>query len=200
MKVDESLPPQHGCSRVATSELHIFQTIPRGTSPSTEKKAQIRLLKDAGLSGRAIGMKTGRTRCLVPTYLQNFNGFNKKKDTRSRVFSLFMTRGRSARKVFNSNSSLNQIRAELKLSVLDTTVSRGLHRNGNVAREFTKKASRLPFLQKRLSKNSLTEHDNKLQHGSGNLLSQSSKNEALRNASRSSSQMSRTSIWMDMKP
>ncbi|KIH62707.1 Scramblase [Ancylostoma duodenale] len=72
--------------------------IPRGTSLSTEEKTQFRSLKDAGLSGRVIGMKVGRSHCLVPTYLQNSDGYNKEKDARSRKLLQLKTRGRSAGK------------------------------------------------------------------------------------------------------
>ncbi|KIH62158.1 hypothetical protein ANCDUO_07562 [Ancylostoma duodenale] len=84
MKIDEGLAYQLGT--------------PRGASLSTEEKAQIRPLNDAGISSQAIGMKTGRTHCFVPTYLRDSDGCNKKKDVRRQNVSHLMTIGRSAGK------------------------------------------------------------------------------------------------------
>ncbi|KIH63719.1 hypothetical protein ANCDUO_05977 [Ancylostoma duodenale] len=98
MKIDENLSPQLGCAMVANDGFNIFLNIPRGTTPSTDEKAQIRLLNDIELSDQAIRMKIGRTHCPGTSYLHNSDGYSKKKDTSSRNFSQLMTRGRSVSK------------------------------------------------------------------------------------------------------
>ncbi|EPB78838.1 hypothetical protein ANCCEY_02117 [Ancylostoma ceylanicum] len=56
------------------------------TRLTTEEKAHIRALNDAGLRRRANGRKIGRTHFLISTYLQNSDGYNKKKDDRCETF------------------------------------------------------------------------------------------------------------------
>ncbi|KIH69285.1 hypothetical protein ANCDUO_00370, partial [Ancylostoma duodenale] len=93
-----------------------------GSSLSTEENVQIRLPNDAGLSGRAIGMKTGRTHCLVTICLQNSDGCSKKKGTGIGNFLLTAHLERQiCKRGCNSCLSLNQIRAELKLLVSNST-------------------------------------------------------------------------------
>ncbi|EPB78676.1 hypothetical protein ANCCEY_02195 [Ancylostoma ceylanicum] len=106
--------------------------MPRGTRLSTEEKAQIRALSDAGLSSRAIGRQIGRTHCLVSTYLRNPDGYSKKKDTGRRRTLTAHDERQICRQASNSCSSLNQIRAQLRLPVSKTTIWRALHRNENI--------------------------------------------------------------------
>ncbi|EYB96308.1 hypothetical protein Y032_0151g2804 [Ancylostoma ceylanicum] len=122
--------------------------MPRGTRLSTEEKAQIRALSDAGLSSRAIGRQIGRTHCLVSTYLRNPDGYSKKKDTGRRRTLTAHDERQICRQASNSCSSLNQIRAQLRLPVSKTTIWRALHRNENIVRECMKKAPRLTSLHK----------------------------------------------------
>ncbi|EPB67983.1 hypothetical protein ANCCEY_12931 [Ancylostoma ceylanicum] len=56
------------------------------TRLTTEEKARIRALNNAGLCRRANGRKIGRTHFLISIYLRNWDGYNKKKDNRCETF------------------------------------------------------------------------------------------------------------------
>ncbi|EYC28615.1 hypothetical protein Y032_0007g3318 [Ancylostoma ceylanicum] len=60
----------------------------------------------------------------------------------------FTTRGRYTGERTTSCLSPNKIRAELKVTVSESTDWRALHRSGNVASEIVKKAPRLTFRHK----------------------------------------------------
>ncbi|KIH60999.1 hypothetical protein ANCDUO_08736 [Ancylostoma duodenale] len=107
---------------------------------STEEKAQIRALNDAGFGIRAIGRQIGGTHCLILTSLQNPDGYNKKKDTgRRRTLTAHHNR-QICRRASNICLSLNQIRADLEHPVSKSTVWRALLHSEHIVREIMKKA------------------------------------------------------------
>ncbi|KIH62340.1 hypothetical protein ANCDUO_07378 [Ancylostoma duodenale] len=143
-------------------------------------------------------MKTGNTHCLIPTYLENSDGFNKKKVARSRNFP-------QLRREEDPRTSVQQ------LHVVQPDPSRTetpcLEQHCVQSATPLRKCCKSNHEERCTSNFSLkddsprirsTGHDNRLEQTSDNFPSRSSANEALRNAFKSSSQMSRSSIWMDL--
>ncbi|KIH59436.1 transposase [Ancylostoma duodenale] len=122
--------------------------MPRGRRLSTEEKAQISALNGAGFGFRAIGLQIGRTHCLISAYLRNPGEYNKKKDTGRRRTLTAHDERQICRRASNSCLSLNQIRADLELTVSKSTVWTALHRSEHIVREIMKKAPRLTPLHK----------------------------------------------------
>uniref|UniRef100_A0A7I4Y079 HTH_38 domain-containing protein n=1 Tax=Haemonchus contortus TaxID=6289 RepID=A0A7I4Y079_HAECO len=117
--------------------------MPRGPRLSAEEKAQIRALHEAGLSNRRIANQIGRTHCVVFSYLRDTEAYDK-GGAQGRQRKLSSRDEREIwRRASNSTISVNQIRADLKLSASKTTVWRAIKRSGNIVREVMRKAPRL---------------------------------------------------------
>ncbi|XGW04337.1 hypothetical protein V3C99_015474 [Haemonchus contortus] len=114
--------------------------MPRGPRLSAEEKAQIRALHEAGFSNRRIA---NQINCVVCSYLRDPGAYDK-GGARGRQRKLSSRDEREIwRRASNSTISVNQIRADLKLSASKTTVWRAIKRSGNIVREVMRKAPRL---------------------------------------------------------
>ena len=121
----------------------------RGTLLSAEEQAQIRALKDIGLSGREVARRTGRSHGCVGRYLQNPDNYRSTSVSgRPRALSE-QDRRRIARLSSNSSHSVNQIRAQTGVSASRATVWRSIRSNAHISRQSMQKAPRLTARHKK---------------------------------------------------
>ncbi|VDO68420.1 unnamed protein product [Heligmosomoides polygyrus] len=111
-----------------------------------EEQAQIRALKDAGLTDRAIARQLGRSYGCVDHFLRNPNR-SAPVPGRPRLISS-QNRRRISRMVSNSTWSVNQVRAETRLSASRTTIWRCIRSNEHICRQTMQKAPHLTNFHK----------------------------------------------------
>ncbi|EPB77693.1 hypothetical protein ANCCEY_03197 [Ancylostoma ceylanicum] len=93
----------------------------QSTRLTTEEKAQIRALNDAGLCTRTNRRKIGRTHFLISTYLQNSDGYNKRKDDGCEIF-------RSSRREADIQANVQQLLVSQQDPSRTTSYCLGQHR------------------------------------------------------------------------
>ena len=184
---------------MAIGSFHIFRHTPCSTRLTIEEKTQIRALNDAGLCRRANGRKIGRTHFLISTYLRNSDGFNKKKDNRCETFC-------SSRREADIQANVQQLLVSQQGPSRTEIYCLGEHRLESAPpqrkccfRDCEEGSTSDFSSQDGSARICLMEHDNRLEYGGGNFLHDCNTNGALGNAFRSSPQMSKSLVWMDLK-
>lgn len=123
--------------------LYFSDKMPRGTKLTEREIGRIEAYKEEGKGLRAMARALGRSAGLIKNYLDNPEGYGKKKRKgRKRKLSKRVERqiGRAAS---NSTKSVNQIKSELDLDVSKVTIWRALKRNPHIERQKLNKAPRL---------------------------------------------------------
>lgn len=121
----------------------------RGSMLSIEEQAQIKALRDAGLSIRQISTQLGRSKNVISKFLRSPDLYHSRKSSgRPRLLSTRDER-QIVRMVSNKSISLEEVRKSLSKKVSKETIRCCLKRNGNVVYTQLRSAPRLTETHKR---------------------------------------------------